>query len=593
MVPFALDPMPIPARPIARRWLVHGLLHLALVLGAAAPLAAKVSLDASAGAPYAVPGSKLAVTVQATIESGWHINAHRPKDPFLVPTVLTIEAPAGVGVGAVAYPEPLERSFAFAAGKTLLVYEGDVPLTSELDVPKDFAAGELRLQLKLRYQACDDTTCLPPRTVASELVVPVEKQAAAVGAAGPTMAGIGFGGGIDFAGWIRDRGLLPTLLLVALLGLGLNLTPCVYPLISVTLAYFGSQAHHDRAAMARLAGAYVLGITLTFSLVGVAAAFSGGIFGAALQQPAVLIFLAALMTLLALSSFGLYQLQPPAWLMQRMGGSTSGAAGALFMGSTMGIVAAPCVGPVVLGLIVFVGSQQSVALGLSLFFALGFGMGVPYLALAMAAGSLKALPRSGDWLVWVERLFGFILLGLALHFVVPLLPREAARWVFPGLLSVAGFYLGFIDRSGSGLRFFRPLQHVAGVAALAGAAWLAMPQAAHSHIAWEPLQLDSVTLAAQRGRPSVVDFGADWCIPCHEMKSTTFVDPAVVAESARFAMFEGDISLENDHTLALTEQFKVQGVPTVIYFDASGREVQRLVGYVGPEAMLAAMRAVS
>lgn len=592
----------VPFRPILMlisRTLQKRLLPLLLaVVGAAIAAnppaaAAKVTLSSSVDAPYAVPGASLALRVQAEIDDDWHINAHEPKDPFLVPTVLTIETPAGVEIGAVVYPQPLEKSFAFAAGKTLLVYEGEVPLRTTLALAKDFAGSEVTLRLKLRFQACNDTTCLPPRTITGELVVPVEKEAAALAAEPVQLAGSGLGIGVDFAGWIRDHGLLPTLLLVLLLGLGLNLTPCVYPLISVTLAYFGSQAKQDRGAVARLAAAYVLGITLTFSLVGVAAAFSGGIFGAALQKPPVLLFLASLMTLLALSSFGLYQMQPPAWLMQRLGGATRGAAGALFMGSTMGIVAAPCVGPVVLGLIVFVGSQQSVALGLSLFFALGLGMGLPYLGLAMVAGSLKALPRSGDWLVWVERLFGFVLLGMALHFVLPLLPREWAQWALPLLLAVAGLYLGFIDRSGAALRFFRPLQHAMGVAVLALAVWLAVPQAAQSHIAWQPLQLDSVAAATRLGRPAVVDFGADWCIPCHEMKSTTFVDAAVVAESARFAMFEADISLENEHTTALTQHFKVQGVPTVIYFDANGREVNRLVGYVGPEAMLAAMRALS
>ncbi len=337
----------------------------------------------------------------------------------------------------------------------------------------------------------------------------------------------------------------------------------------------------------------MLGITLTFSVVGVAAAFSGGVFGSALQQPVVLVAIATVMTVLALSSFGLYQLQPPAWLLQRVGGAGGGLAGATFMGATMGVVAAPCVGPVVIGLLVYVGSQQSVATGLALFFALGLGLGLPYLVLANMAGSLRALPRSGDWLVWVERLFGFLLLGLAVYFVSPLLPAPWPAWALAGLVAGAGIYLGFVDRSGAHLPRFRTLQRAVGLAALGLAVWLVQPRAAESRIPWQTLDIAVVEEAAALGRPVVIDFVADWCIPCHEMEATTWADADVLAEASRFTMLKADITREDDHTAELVEHFAVQGVPTVIYVDARGREVKRKVGYVGPEAMLAAMRQVS
>jgi thiol:disulfide interchange protein DsbD len=382
------------------------------------------------------------------------------------------------------------------------------------------------------------------------------------------------------------------LLVVALLGLGLNLTPCVYPLISVTIAYFGSQGRHRETRVAGLAVAYVLGITASFAALGVLAALSGGVFGAALQKPPVLFLLAAILVALALSSFGVYQLQPPASVMRRVSGSVQGVFGSFFMGLTMGVVAAPCVGPVVLGLLLFVGSRQSGVLGFELFSALGLGMGLPYLVLAMAAGSIKALPRSGEWLVWVERFFGVVLLALAAYFVTPVLPKTVSHFLLPGLAAAGGIYLGFIDRSGLRMRYFPSIKRLVGIVAVAVAVWAVVPERAESSITWQPLEPTSLEATRSSGKPAVVDFVADWCIPCREMERTTFRDPQVRQQAERFAMFVADITRESEQTDGLVDRYQVRGVPTVIVFDRSGTEVQRLTGYTGPAEMAQAMRAI-
>ena len=575
---------------------VHSLrwsLVTALLLqgSAATALAAgnKITLSLELDTPAAVRGGQTGLVVWADVERGWHINAHKPNDSFLIPTEASFTLPLGISTDTVNYPRPDRHTFAFAPGKELLVYEGKVGITTALNVPADFIGTRIRIEAVLRYQACNDTTCLPPASVSAELLVPISADVVTAPDKEPLRHGVD----LDIGAWLAQRGLAVTLLLTMLLGLGLNLTPCVYPLISVTVSYFGTQGHHHPLRAAALAAVYVLGITLSFAVVGVGAALSGGIFGAALQKPPVLLFIAAVLVVLALSSFGVYELRPPAWILRRVSGSAHGMLGALFMGLTMGIVAAPCVGPVVVGLLVFVGSQQSVQLGLALFFALGLGMGLPYLGLALAAGSLKRLPRSGEWLLWVERLFGFLLLGLAAYFIAPLLPQGLSRFVLPSLILVGGIYLGFIDRSGRSLRYFRSIQRLVGVGAVGLAVWIAVPQRAESAIRWEPFAPSSIAAAVRSGRPSLVDFIADWCIPCHEMERTTYTDPAVREQAERFAMFKADITRENDATSDLVDQYAVRGVPTMILIDSSGTEVHRLVGYIGADELVAAMRAVN
>ena len=551
---------------------------------------AKVDLRLELDRESVVRGSEAGLEVIAEIERGWHINAHKPNESFLIPTEAKISAPATITIAEMTYPAPDSRAFAFAKGKELLVYEGKLGITTGIQVPASYKEAFVHLQAELRYQACNDTTCMPPATARAELVVPVTAATALEPpASAPPEASAA--GSLDVGSWLANRGLLATLALVFLLGLGLNLTPCVYPLISITIAYFGSQTHQRTSRTLVLACAYVFGITISFAVLGVFAALSGSLFGAALQKPIVLVLLASLLIGLALSSFGLYQLRPPSFLVQRLGGSAPGVIGSLFMGTTMGVVAAPCVGPVVIALLVYVGSQQSTALGLLLFFALGLGMGVPYIGLALAAGSIKALPRSGEWMLWVERLFGFLLLGLALYFVRPLLSLFMQKWALPALATVGGLYLGFVDPAGRNLPYFRTAQWTTGVVALILAGWIATPQTKRHGIEWHPFNPTTLEMVRQ-GQPALIDFIAEWCIPCHEMETTTFADPEVIAEARRFTMLRADLTRESDESSDVVGRYKVDGVPTVIYIDSSGREVKRLVGYVGVDEMLAAMRSV-
>ncbi|MFI4932892.1 MAG: thioredoxin fold domain-containing protein, partial [Burkholderiales bacterium] len=262
-------------------------------------------------------------------------------------------------------------------------------------------------------------------------------------------------------------------------------------------------------------------------------------------------------------------------------------------GLTMGIVAAPCVGPIVVGLLIFVGSRQDAGLGFLLFFVLALGMGLPYLALAMAAGSIRRLPRSGEWLLWTERLFGCILLSLAAYYVSTLLSGPIKPWVLPAVIGVSGLYLGFVERAGRAVRSFRLIKAAVGIGMVAVAVWLAQPVSITQAIAWEPYeQWSNPEHAADGEKPLLLDFAAEWCIPCREMDHTTYLHPEVVREANRFHMVKADITQDNESTSELVAKYEVRGVPTVILFSPRGDETQRMVGYVGPSQMLSAMRAV-
>ena len=379
--------------------------------------------------------------------------------------------------------------------------------------------------------------------------------------------------------------------MVLLGGLALNLTPCVYPLIGVTIAYFGNQGGGPRRIFL-LAVLYVLGIALMFSAVGVAVALSGGLFGSALQNPIVLSVIAAMMIGLALSSFGVFSLQPPQWLMQHAGIARPGFAGALLMGLGMGVVAAPCIGPIVLGLLLMVERSGSPLFGFALFFTLAVGMGLPYVALAMAAGSIRQLPRSGEWLAWVEQLFGFILIGLAIYFLDPVGPHHLLSSFLPFYAAGVGIWMGFATRAGRGWRPFLVFRSAIGVAAIAFLIYLAIPRAGARPLTFEPFNTAALSSATETRKPVLIDFSADWCIPCREMEHSTFVNPKIVDEASRFVRMRADLTHQDVTTQELMAKFQVQGVPTTVMIDSSGHVQVRKVGYIGSNEYLSDLRRI-
>jgi thioredoxin:protein disulfide reductase len=512
--------------------------------------------------------------VEATIAPGWHVNAHEPRDRFLIPTTLTIVPPAGVRVGSVVYPAPVERRLAFG-DQPFLLYEGTVQFTAPLEGTLGTAGPPVRAAL--RYQACDDAHCLPPGT----LDLTAASDVAAADIVGRTLDGE------RVARWVSEWGWGPTFLWIALLGVALNLTPCVYPLISVTVAFFGGRTATEHRHTVRRALVYVVGICLSFSALGVVAALTGSLFGAALQRPAVLGGIALVLVALAGINFGLYQPRVPAALLQRLGRVGEGDIGALFMGLTMGIVAAPCIGPVVLALLLFVGARQSPALGFALFFVLGLGMGAPYVALAAVAGRLRRLPRGGAWLAWVEHVFGFLLLGLALYFAAPILPAGAVRVATLVLLAAAGVVLGFLGPQTSPATIWP--RRLGGVA-LVAVALIGLPAAGTGPgIAWTGFSDDALTRAVAERRPVFIDFEAEWCLPCREMDRTTFRDPDVVRAAAAFATLKVDVTASDERAEALMSRFRVPGVPTYVLLGPDGHERRRLVGFVRADEMRRAL----
>jgi thiol:disulfide interchange protein DsbD len=548
------------------------------------------------------PGGTSNLEVDASVMAGWHINSNHPLSEDYIPTVVRVDGPASITAGAVQYPKAEEVELQFSGGDKLSVFSGILMLSVPLKASSDFkAAPGQSLTVSIDYQACDNLQCLRPTTVSTTMTL--DSLQGAIEGGSPTVAGIaaasgtngGGGAGGASSGVIDDiftkQGWVLGFLAVLLGGLALNLTPCVYPLIGVTIAYFGNQGGGPRRVFL-LAVLYVLGIALMFSAVGVAVALSGGLFGAAMQNPIVLSVLATMMVGLALSSFGVFSLQPPQWLMNRAGVARPGYAGAVLMGLGMGVVAAPCIGPIVLGLLLMVERSESPLFGFALFFTLAVGLGLPYIALAMAAGSIRQLPRSGEWLAWVEQLFGFILIGLAIYFLDPVVPHHLMIRALPFYAAAAGIWLGFGTRAGRHWQPFLVFRSIVGIAAVVALVYFAIPRAGAKALTFEPFDSTALASANETRKPVLIDFSADWCIPCREMEHSTFVNPKVVKEASRFVRMRADLTHQDKSNQDLMSKFQIQGVPTTVMIDSSGQVKVQKVGYIDANEFLADLRRI-
>jgi thiol:disulfide interchange protein DsbD len=545
-------------------------------------------------------GSEFKIAVKIIIDKKWHINSNKPYEDYLIPTELSI-AGNSFKLTKVSYPKPHDFIFSFS-DKPLSVYEGEIYIGALVEASKDLQPGEFELVLVIDYQACDNRSCLAPSTIEDTIKVIIADRQDVVNEINQEVfqnidlsyTPIGTSGSNDdvISSTLEGSGLLLGLILVFLGGLALNLTPCVYPLIPITIGYFGGQSEGSTGKLFMMGILFLLGMAVTYSAVGVVTALTGAVFGALLQNTFVILGIVLIFIVLSLSMFGVYEFKFPDSWVQKAGGAKQGMYGAFFMGLTMGIVAAPCIGPFVIGLVTYVAAKGDPYFGFLLFFVLAVGLGLPYVFLAVFSGKIKKLPRAGEWMDGVKHVFGFILIGMALYFLLPLLPDSISGYILPGYMVLVAVYLLFIEKLANNVKGFRIFKIVFSVVILAIAVYAFIPQERNS-VDWTPYT-EGVIPESINNAGIIIDFYADWCIPCKELDAFTFSDARVIEASKNFYTFKADMTKSlSPEVAALREKYNIIGVPTVLIIDSNGNEVRRITGFVNADEFYEMIRNIN
>ncbi|AFH49208.1 Thiol:disulfide interchange protein [Ignavibacterium album JCM 16511] len=547
------------------------------------------------------PGSEFKIAVKVKVAETWHINSDKPKEDFLIPTELTLKDISGFKILKKEYPEAKEYKFSFSE-TPLSVWEGEFLIGALIKVDENVQPGKYNLVLNLDYQACNNQSCMAPNSVSDTLVIEIADKSTPVNQinqeifekiniAENTQSVSQKEDDNSISSTLEKSGLLVGLLFVFIGGLALNLTPCVYPLIPITIGYFGGQSEGSTSRLTLMGVLFMLGMAVTYSIVGVITSLTGAVFGALLQNPVVIVIIAAIFVVLSLSMFGVYEFKLPDSWVAKAGGAKGGYYGAFFMGLTMGIVAAPCIGPFVLGLVTYVAAKGDPLFGFLMFFVLALGLGLPYLFLAIFSGKIKNLPRAGMWMDAVKHIFGFILLGMALYFLLPLLPKNISGYVLPVFGIIAAVYILFFDKAAKGIKGFTIFKTVFSILVIAISVWALIPSEKQS-IDWQ-LYSDSALTSFEGKKGAIIDFYADWCIPCKELDAMTFSDAKVIEQSKNFITLKADMTKSlSPEVSALREKYKIVGVPTVLILNSKGEEVHRITGFVNAEEFLKIIQSV-
>lgn len=482
--------------------------------------------------------------------------------------------------------------------------------------------------LEVRYQGCiEDTLCYPPTRKTFEFSSPQPtKKSPAATAAIPGSDNTGFLDTLQsddanaFNEWMENQSITLIVGLFFVGGLLLAFTPCVFPMVPILSGIIAGEDNPSASRGFVLSSAYVLGVAVPYTLAGLLVA----LFGAGLnlqfllQQPAAIITSAVIFVALALSMFGLYEMQLPHFLRDRLhqpGAEKRGSLmGAAIMGAISALVVSPCVTPILAGALIYVAASGDAFTGAASLFALSIGMGVPLIIAGTGGGSV--LPKAGHWMDDIKRFFGVVMLGVAIWLLDRIISDTITLGLYGLLCAVYGVQLGALDAAGEGLARLKrgfalvlalygsvmivgalsggtdplqPLQPLTGQTAPTQSA--SQPQ--QDHGPWQTLvgkaQLEQALASSrQAGKPVLVDFFAEWCVACKVLEEETLSNQAVLAEMTGFDLYRVDITEINADSQAIMEQYNILGLPALVFFDPDSQEVPkaRVLGEMGPERFI-------
>ncbi|MCM2678499.1 protein-disulfide reductase DsbD [Echinimonas agarilytica] len=524
-----------------------------------------------------------------TIESGYYL--YKDKIKLASPDVdnFTIE-----------FPDAVSHDDEFFGVTDVYYHNLVLPITYQSDIPT---------QLTITYMGCAEAgLCYPPTS--QKISLPATAEAAASTTSNSTPQSQS-----ELAQTLASGGALTTLGLFFLLGLGLAFTPCVFPMYPILSGVISGNQKRSKSQAFALSFSYVQGMALTYTLLGLLVASFGMQLQAAFQHPAVLIGLSVLFGVLALSMFGVFNLQlPRSWqdaLQSKSQNIQGGRYGSVFLlGVIAGLVASPCTTAPLSAALLYVGQSGDLAFGGLALYLLSMGMGLPLLIIGTLGARL--LPKNGAWMNVVKHIFGFVTLAVPVFLLERIVPETTSMLMWALLLLTTGGYLLFALREAkhpvvatlaymiTAVLLFSAVDMGKSVLVSAPAQFTPAPNAAPSTSAHidefgfitvvDKKELEEALAQAKLERKAVLlDFYADWCVACKEFDKYTFPDANVQTRLADMTLIRIDVTASTSQDIELLEFYSILGLPSLLLFDALGEELvdYRIAGFLKPEPFVA------
>jgi thiol:disulfide interchange protein DsbD len=495
----------------------------------------------------------------------------------------------GVTIDNTIFPEEIKKDYG-------TIYQDNVKVEIPISVDKKMKVGDYIIDFRIIYQPCDETSgiCFLPETRHLKTGFSIYSYNTNFYEENNQK---GILGKLTNA---LEKGSLIAFLLVFLGGFLTSFTPCVYPMIPVTIAVIGVQAKGNRLHGFILSLFYVLGVAITCYTLGIIAARTGALFGSLIQHPIANALISIIFLMMGLSMLGVFVLQLPSSFSTKFrGGQKKGFLSALLTGILAGLIVSPCVSPLLIVILTWVAKTGSLILGFSLLFSFALGLGVLFIIIGTFSGVLKNLPKSGGWTEFIEKGFGILLIILAIVFIRPILSIN----VYYGIWAFFFIILGTFQVLAENDNWKKKLKKALGLIAIIiggsllfyiitdifGNSFIQLKDRKFVKITeqkWINFDEEGFRQAEITKKPVIIDFFAEWCEACHELDKKTWPDPEVVNELERYVMVKIDLTKNDKNTEAIQKKYNIIGMPTVILFNQSRKELFRFEGYRPPEDVL-------
>lgn len=522
------------------------------------------------------PKSEYNLQLNLQLPKGYHAYEDQFKVTFL--------EPSGIIVKTMTL-NPLKKWFDKFSKKDRSGVEDNSTMTLLIETPERFVDDNGKFVFELTYQACSDAFCLFPKS--KDISIPVTFGGKTTPSLGDMPKDISLFSSEGFS-YFLGQSVALALILAFLAGIITSFTPCIFPMIPITLAILNNHSERrTRLTNFLISIVYVLGIATTYSVLGLIAAKSGMLFGSLLSNPYILTFICGLFFLMALSMYGAFDLQMPNAITQRFGQGSKqkGYVGAYLSGLFAGVVASPCVGPVLVSILTYVSTQQSSLFGFFLLFTYAIGLGLIFIVLGSSTELMRKLPRSGPWMETTKVILGSLMLaGFFYYFELLVNVRIFHSALGIALVVLASLYGAFLKPAGKKRDLVRKgfMQSVL----ILGIAFFVMgitglnPQSSTNtpfhevkfdeNNVWTPFSYEALDQAKSDKKTVIVDFFADWCAACWELEENVFRTPEFKDSTKNMVLLKMDATKNSTLLTELKKKYGIVGLPTILFFDSNG-----------------------